>query len=82
MIPEYMIQDQQNNVFYGEHNLELSEIIMLSVPEVTWKVSKRIIYTLGCRLAALESDNSNATLHSKKSRIFVLGSDMKLLQLQ
>ena len=59
MIPEYIIQGQNNRLFYGEYNLDRSDICMLSLTKKDRKVKKKKIFALECLMIAMESDNTN-----------------------
>ena len=59
MIPELAIQSHRNVVFFAEGNIDRSDIFMIEVTKKNQKVRKRKIFSLTCRVAALEIDSSN-----------------------
>ena len=59
MIPEFAIQGHMNKIFFAQKNLERSDIYVLEISKKNRKVVKRKVFSLSCRLIALEADHSN-----------------------
>ena len=60
MVREYMVQGQNNRLFYAEKNLDRrDDIFMLYLGKKSSKAKKRMIFELGCEMIGIETDNNN-----------------------
>ena len=55
---------------------------MLEISQKSQRVIKRKVFSLSCRLIAMESDTSNEMITKNKSTIFVLGEDQVLYHIR
>ena len=60
MVREYMVEGQNNRLFYAEKNLDRrDDIFMLYLGKKSSKAKKRKIFELGCEMIGIETDNNN-----------------------
>ena len=59
MVHEFAIQSHLNKIFFAEKNIDRSDIYMLEISKKNQRVNKRKIFSLDCRLVAMEADSSN-----------------------